>query len=70
MRTGAARIAALLGAVVAVALCAAVPARAADPFYGMLTTDLDTPGALRAIDAAAHAGSNVTSAASLLGITL
>ncbi len=35
-----------------------------------LDDDLDTPGALRAIDAAAHAGANVTSAAALLGITL
>jgi L-cysteine:1D-myo-inositol 2-amino-2-deoxy-alpha-D-glucopyranoside ligase len=32
--------------------------------------DLDTPAALRAIDAAAHAGANVASAAALLGITL
>ncbi len=32
--------------------------------------DLDTPGALRAIDAAAHAGASVTSAAALLGVTL
>jgi hypothetical protein len=35
-----------------------------------LDDDLDTPAALRATDAAAHAGANVTSAASLLGITL
>ncbi|HEY1824599.1 MAG TPA: cysteine--tRNA ligase [Acidimicrobiales bacterium] len=35
-----------------------------------LDDDLDTPGALRAIDAAAHAGANVTSAAALLGVTL
>jgi hypothetical protein len=35
-----------------------------------LDDDLDTPGALRAIDAAAHAGSSVASAASVLGITL
>jgi hypothetical protein len=53
MRTAAARTAALLGWVVVLALCAAVPARAADPFYGMLTTDLDTPGAQ--VDAALRA---------------
>lgn len=35
-----------------------------------LDEDLDTPGALRAIDDAAHAGAHVTSAAALLGITL
>jgi L-cysteine:1D-myo-inositol 2-amino-2-deoxy-alpha-D-glucopyranoside ligase len=35
-----------------------------------LDDDLDTPGALLAIDAAAHAGANVTSAATLLGVTL
>jgi L-cysteine:1D-myo-inositol 2-amino-2-deoxy-alpha-D-glucopyranoside ligase len=35
-----------------------------------LDDDLNTPDALRAIDAAAHAGSSVASAASLLGITL
>ena len=41
-----------------------------DDVRAALDNDLDTPGALRAIDAAAHAGANVTSAASLLGITL
>ncbi len=41
-----------------------------DDVRDALDNDLDTPGALRAIDAAAHAGANVTSAASLLGITL
>ena len=41
-----------------------------DDVRAALDDDLDTPGALRAIDAAAHAGANVTSAASLLGITL
>jgi L-cysteine:1D-myo-inositol 2-amino-2-deoxy-alpha-D-glucopyranoside ligase len=35
-----------------------------------LDDDLDTPRALRAIDAAAHAGASVSSAASLLGVTL
>lgn len=35
-----------------------------------LDDDLNTPEALRAIDAAAHAGSSVASAASLLGVTL
>ncbi|MGA2433106.1 MAG: cysteine--tRNA ligase [Acidimicrobiales bacterium] len=35
-----------------------------------LDEDLDTPGALRAIDDAAHAGVNVAPAATLLGITL
>ena len=35
-----------------------------------LDEDLDTPAALAAIDAAAHAGALVTSAASLLGVTL
>ena len=35
-----------------------------------LDEDLDTPSALAAIDAAAHAGALVTSAASLLGVTL
>jgi L-cysteine:1D-myo-inositol 2-amino-2-deoxy-alpha-D-glucopyranoside ligase len=35
-----------------------------------LDDDLNTPAALRAIDAAAHAGSNVASAAALLGVTL
>jgi L-cysteine:1D-myo-inositol 2-amino-2-deoxy-alpha-D-glucopyranoside ligase len=41
-----------------------------DEVRGALDHDLDTPGAVRAIDAAAHAGSSVASAASLLGITL
>jgi L-cysteine:1D-myo-inositol 2-amino-2-deoxy-alpha-D-glucopyranoside ligase len=41
-----------------------------DEVRGALDDDLDTPGALRAIDAAAHAGSSVASAASVLGITL
>ncbi len=41
-----------------------------DDVRGALDDDLDTPGALRAIDAAAHAGSSVASAASVLGITL
>jgi L-cysteine:1D-myo-inositol 2-amino-2-deoxy-alpha-D-glucopyranoside ligase len=35
-----------------------------------LDDDLDTPGALRAIDAAAHAGGSVHAAATLLGVTL
>jgi L-cysteine:1D-myo-inositol 2-amino-2-deoxy-alpha-D-glucopyranoside ligase len=35
-----------------------------------LDNDLDTPGALRAVDAAAHAGVNVAPAATLLGVTL
>jgi len=41
-----------------------------DDVRAALDEDLDTPGALRAIDAAAHAGSSVASAASVLGITL
>ncbi|MFY9783652.1 MAG: cysteine--tRNA ligase [Acidimicrobiales bacterium] len=41
-----------------------------DDVRGALDDDLDTPGALRALDAAAHAGSSVASGASLLGITL
>ena len=41
-----------------------------DEVRAALDDDLDTPGALRAIDAAAHAGSKVTSAAALLGVTL
>jgi L-cysteine:1D-myo-inositol 2-amino-2-deoxy-alpha-D-glucopyranoside ligase len=41
-----------------------------DDVRAALDDDLDTPGALRAIDAAAHAGSSVASAASVLGITL
>jgi L-cysteine:1D-myo-inositol 2-amino-2-deoxy-alpha-D-glucopyranoside ligase len=41
-----------------------------DDVRAALDDDLDTPEALRAIDAAAHAGSNVTSAAALLGVTL
>jgi L-cysteine:1D-myo-inositol 2-amino-2-deoxy-alpha-D-glucopyranoside ligase len=41
-----------------------------DEVRDALDDDLNTPGALRAIDAAAHAGANVASAASLLGITL
>jgi L-cysteine:1D-myo-inositol 2-amino-2-deoxy-alpha-D-glucopyranoside ligase len=41
-----------------------------DDVRGALDDDLDAPGALRAIDAAAHAGSSVASAASVLGITL
>ncbi len=35
-----------------------------------LDDDLDTPGALEAIDAAAHAGASVQAAAALLGVTL
>ena len=35
-----------------------------------LDDDLDSPGALAAVDAAAHAGANVAPAAALLGITL
>ena len=35
-----------------------------------LDDDLDTPGALAAIDAAAHAGASVHAAAALLGVTL
>jgi L-cysteine:1D-myo-inositol 2-amino-2-deoxy-alpha-D-glucopyranoside ligase len=46
------------------------PASVIDDVREALDDDLDTPRALRAIDAAAHAGANVTSAASLLGITL
>src|SRR5580658_8578345 len=41
-----------------------------DDVRSALDDDLDTPGAIRAIDAAAHAGSSVASAASVLGITL
>ena len=41
-----------------------------DDVRAALDDDLDTPAALRAIDAAAHAGSSVASAASVLGITL
>jgi L-cysteine:1D-myo-inositol 2-amino-2-deoxy-alpha-D-glucopyranoside ligase len=41
-----------------------------DDVRAALDDDLDTPGALRAVDAAAHAGSKVTSAAALLGVTL
>jgi L-cysteine:1D-myo-inositol 2-amino-2-deoxy-alpha-D-glucopyranoside ligase len=41
-----------------------------DDVRAALDDDLNTPAALRAIDAAAHAGSNVTSAAALLGVTL
>jgi L-cysteine:1D-myo-inositol 2-amino-2-deoxy-alpha-D-glucopyranoside ligase len=41
-----------------------------DEVRSALDDDLDTPGALLAIDAAAHAGANVTSAAGLLGVTL
>jgi L-cysteine:1D-myo-inositol 2-amino-2-deoxy-alpha-D-glucopyranoside ligase len=41
-----------------------------DEVRGALDDDLDTPVALRSIDAAAHAGSSVASAASVLGITL
>ncbi len=46
------------------------PSSVLDDVREALDDDLDTPRALRAIDAAAHAGANVTSAASLLGITL
>lgn len=41
-----------------------------DDVRAALDDDLSTPGALRAIDEAAHAGAHVTSAAALLGITL
>jgi hypothetical protein len=41
-----------------------------DEVRSALDHDLDTPGALLAIDAASHAGANVTSAAALLGVTL
>jgi L-cysteine:1D-myo-inositol 2-amino-2-deoxy-alpha-D-glucopyranoside ligase len=41
-----------------------------DDVRDALDDDLNTPAALRAIDAASHAGSNVAPAASLLGITL
>jgi L-cysteine:1D-myo-inositol 2-amino-2-deoxy-alpha-D-glucopyranoside ligase len=41
-----------------------------DEVRSALDDDLDAPGALLAIDAAAHAGANVTSAAALLGVTL
>ncbi len=41
-----------------------------DEVRAALDDDLDTPNALRAIDAAAHAGASVSSAASLLGVTL
>jgi L-cysteine:1D-myo-inositol 2-amino-2-deoxy-alpha-D-glucopyranoside ligase len=41
-----------------------------DDVRAALDDDLNTPAALRAIDTAAHAGSNVTSAAALLGVTL
>jgi L-cysteine:1D-myo-inositol 2-amino-2-deoxy-alpha-D-glucopyranoside ligase len=41
-----------------------------DEVRSALDDDLDAPGALLAIDAAAHAGANVTSAAGLLGVTL
>ncbi|HEY7931798.1 MAG TPA: cysteine--tRNA ligase [Acidimicrobiales bacterium] len=41
-----------------------------DDVRAALDDDLNAPGALRAIDDAAHAGAHVTSAASLLGITL
>jgi L-cysteine:1D-myo-inositol 2-amino-2-deoxy-alpha-D-glucopyranoside ligase len=41
-----------------------------DDVRDALDNDLDTPSALRAIDAASYAGSNVAPAAALLGITL
>lgn len=41
-----------------------------DDVRGALDNDLDTPGALSLVDAAAHAGAHVASAASLLGVTL
>jgi L-cysteine:1D-myo-inositol 2-amino-2-deoxy-alpha-D-glucopyranoside ligase len=41
-----------------------------DDVRAALDDDLNTPGAVAAIDAAAHEGFNVTSAAQLLGITL
>jgi L-cysteine:1D-myo-inositol 2-amino-2-deoxy-alpha-D-glucopyranoside ligase len=41
-----------------------------DDVRACLDDDLDTPGALRVIDQAAQSGFNVTSAATLLGITL
>jgi L-cysteine:1D-myo-inositol 2-amino-2-deoxy-alpha-D-glucopyranoside ligase len=44
--------------------------RVLDDVRAALDDDLNTPAALRAVDAAAHAGSNVTSAAALLGVTL
>jgi L-cysteine:1D-myo-inositol 2-amino-2-deoxy-alpha-D-glucopyranoside ligase len=43
---------------------------AIDDVRAALDEDLDTPGALRVIDDAAHAGVNVAPAAMLLGITL
>jgi L-cysteine:1D-myo-inositol 2-amino-2-deoxy-alpha-D-glucopyranoside ligase len=46
------------------------PSSVLDDVRAALDDDLDTSAALGAIDAAAHAGSSVTSAASLLGITL
>jgi L-cysteine:1D-myo-inositol 2-amino-2-deoxy-alpha-D-glucopyranoside ligase len=41
-----------------------------DDVRAALDDDVNTPGAVAAIDAAAHEGFNVTSAAQLLGITL
>jgi L-cysteine:1D-myo-inositol 2-amino-2-deoxy-alpha-D-glucopyranoside ligase len=41
-----------------------------DDVRGALDDDLDTPGAVRAVDDAAHAGYNVATAAALLGVTL
>jgi L-cysteine:1D-myo-inositol 2-amino-2-deoxy-alpha-D-glucopyranoside ligase len=41
-----------------------------DDVRASLDDDLDTPGALRVIDEAAHAGFNVAPAAALLGVTL
>ena len=41
-----------------------------DDVRAALDDDLDTPGALGAIDAAAHAGASVHAAAALLGVTL
>ena len=41
-----------------------------DEVRAALDDDLDTPGALRVIDEAAHAGFNVAPAAALLGVTL
>ncbi|HEY5266757.1 MAG TPA: cysteine--tRNA ligase, partial [Acidimicrobiales bacterium] len=41
-----------------------------DDVRDALDDDLNSPAALRAIDAASHAGSSVAPAAALLGITL
>jgi L-cysteine:1D-myo-inositol 2-amino-2-deoxy-alpha-D-glucopyranoside ligase len=46
------------------------PSSVVDDVRAALDDDLDGPGALRAIDDAAHAGFNVAPAASLLGINI